>query len=68
MRWQAIEANMQDYGTGVSLEQLIEDQHEAICANNRHLNRLQKEIEELRALVETIKAQTTVSHTSGILY
>lgn len=59
---------MQDYGTGVSLEQLIEDQHEAICANNRHLNRLQKEIEELRVLVEAIKAQTTINNTGGTLY
>lgn len=59
---------MQDYGTGVSLEQLIEDQHEAICANNRHLNRLQKEIEELRALVETMMAQRKIIHTDAILY
>lgn len=54
---------MQDYGTGVSLEQLIEDQHEAICANNRHLNRLQKEIEEIKAMLEIIKAQTVIKHT-----
>jgi hypothetical protein len=61
---------MQDYGTGVSLEQLIEDQHEAICANNRHLSRLQKEIEELKVLVEAIKEQRTINRTvdGGMLY
>ena len=51
---------MQDYGTGVLLEQLIEDQHEAICANNRHLNRLQKEIEELKELIEKLKPRMKI--------
>lgn len=56
-------------GTSVTIEQLIEDMHEAICATNRHLNRLQKEVEQLRALLEPpAKEQSNTNHTGAINY